>query len=150
GFVLEAGALIQHRVEAREARHREEESDPALHEMTRQIIGLGMEVHRHLGAGLLESVYEACLYAELQRNGLAVQRQVRIPLIYKGLRLPLAYSADLIVAGSVILEIKSVEIVLPVHKAQLLTYLRLSGCRIGLLMNFNEPLLKNGIHRLAM
>jgi GxxExxY protein len=109
-----------------------------------------MKVHRCLGPGLLESVYEECLCWELQNHGFDLQRQVRFPLIYEGLRLPAAYCADIVVERSVVLEIKSVEIILPVHKAQLLTYLRLSGCRIGLLMNFNQALLKDGLHRFVL
>ncbi len=109
-----------------------------------------MKVHRHLGPGLLESAYEECLCWELNRNGFSLQRQVKLPLVYEEVRLPTVYCADVVVDRSIILEIKSVETVLPVHKAQILTYLRLSGCRVGLLMNFNQPLLKDGLHRVVL
>lgn len=112
-----------------------------------EIIGLAIKVHRVLGPGLLEDVYEECLCWELERSGLQVARQVMLPLIYEGMRLPCGFRADLIVESSIIIEIKSIERLLPVHKSQILTYLRLSGCRIGLLMNFNHTLLKDGLRR---
>jgi len=115
--------------------------------LTRQIIGLAMRVHTRLGPGMLESVYEHCLCHEFEVNDLPYARQVEIPLAYDGIRLPCGYRADIVVGGTVLLEIKSVEHILPVHEAQLLTYLRLSGCRIGLLMNFFSTSLKEGIRR---
>jgi GxxExxY protein len=114
---------------------------------TNRIIGLAIKVHRKLGPGLLESVYEECLCWELAHDGLAFRRQVPLPIIYEDVRLKSAYCADIIVEQSVILELKSVERILPVHEAQTLTYLRLSGCRIGLLMNFNSVVLKDGLRR---
>ncbi len=119
-----------------------ESADP-----TNRIIGLAIKVHKKLGPGLLESVYEECLCWELAHNGLAFKRQVTLPVIYEDVRLNCAYHADIIVEQSVILELKSVERILPVHEAQTLTYLRLSGCRIGLLMNFNSVMLKDGLRR---
>jgi GxxExxY protein len=98
---------------------------------TNQIIGLAIKVHRKLGPGLLESVYEECLCWELAHDGLAFRRQVPLSVIYEDLRLNCAYYADIIVAQSVILELKSVERILPVHQAQTLTYLRLSGCKVA-------------------
>lgn len=115
--------------------------------LTERIIGLAIKVHRHFGPGLLESVYETCLGHELVRDGLLVARQVALPLIYDGLRMDCGYRADVIVDETVILEIKSVEHIVPLHESQMLTYLRLSGCRIGLLMNFNCVTLKDGLRR---
>ena len=115
--------------------------------LTRQIIGLAMRVHTRLGPGLLESAYEHCLCHEFERNALAYARQVELPLNYDGTLLDCGYRADLIVNSEVVLELKSVEHILPLHEAQLLTYLRLSQCRIGLLLNFNTLSLKNGICR---
>jgi GxxExxY protein len=103
-----------------------------------------------LGPGLLESAYEECLHYELDRIGLEVIKQKPMPLIYEGKKLDLGYRIDLIVESKVILEIKSVEVLSPVHMAQLMTYLKLSGCRIGFLLNFNVPSLKEGIKRVIM
>jgi len=115
--------------------------------LTQLIIGLAMRVHTRLGPGLLESAYERCLCHEFDRNALAYARQVDLPLDYDGVLLDCGYRADIIVNNEVILELKSVEHILPLHEAQLLTYLRLSRCRIGLLLNFNTSLLKDGIRR---
>lgn len=115
--------------------------------LTQQIIGLAMRVHTRLGPGLLESAYERCLCHELDQNALPYERQVDLPLNYDGVLLDCAYRADLIVNDAVILELKSLEHILPLHEAQLLTYLRLSRCRIGLLLNFNVLSLKDGIRR---
>ena len=115
--------------------------------LTRQIIGLAMRVHTRLGPGLLESAYEHCLCHEFERNALAYARQVDLPLDDDGTLLDCGYRADIIVNNEVILELKSVERILPLHEAQLLTYLRLSRCHIGLLLNFNTLSLKNGIRR---
>ncbi len=116
-------------------------------ELTGQVIDAAIEVHRALGPGLLESVYEACLVNELERRGIHCQRQVPIQLIYKGQTLECAFRADLIVDDLVLIELKTVEAVLPVHEAQLLTYLRLTGCKVGLILNFNVKVLKDGITR---
>jgi len=115
--------------------------------LTRRIIGLAMRVHTRPGPGLLESAYEHCLCHEFERNGLAYARQVDLPLNYDETFLDCGYRADIIVSNEVILELKSVPQILPLHDAQLLTYLRLSGCRIGLLLNFNTLSLKDGIRR---
>ena len=115
--------------------------------LTERIIGLAIKVHRHFGPGLMESVYEACLCLELKRGGLAVARQVSLPIFYDGIKLDNGYRADVIVEKSVILEIKSVERLAPLHESQLLTYLRVSRYRIGLLLNFNTLSLKDGIRR---
>jgi GxxExxY protein len=120
-----------------------------LHEdLTEQIIGAAVEVHRALGPGLLESAYEECLCRELHLRGLVFQRQVSLPVEYKGVNLDCGYRLDLVVQGEIILELKCVEHVLPVHEAQLLTYLRLTGKRVGLIINFNvATLVRGGIVR---
>jgi GxxExxY protein len=115
--------------------------------LTEKILGAAIEVHKHLGPGLLESAYEECLCLELSRSGLRFQRQVHLPVQYKGLKLDCAYKMDVVVEESVIVEIKAVEELLPIHKAQILTYLRASGKRIGLLINFNVTKLKDGVRR---
>jgi GxxExxY protein len=114
---------------------------------TSPIISAAIEVHRELGPGLLESVYEECLCRELHLRGLEFRRQVELPVIYKGLKLDCGYKLDLVVQDEVILELKSVERLQPIHEAQLLTYLRLADKRVGLLINFNVPLLTQGIIR---
>jgi len=116
-------------------------------DLTERIIGLAIEVHRKTGPGLLESVYAACLCFELEQAGLPLQRQVNIPVFYKGMKIPLGFRADLLVANAVILEIKAVPALLPAHDAQLQTYLRLSGIPVGLLLNFHAARLKDGLRR---
>ena len=115
--------------------------------LTQLIIGLAMRVHTRLGPGLLESAYERCLCHEFDRNEVAYARQVDLPLEYDGVRLDCGYRADIVVGNEVILELKSVEQILPLHEAQLLTYLRLSRYRVGLLLNFNTRALTDGIRR---
>ena len=119
-------------------------------EITHEVIGGAIDVHRALGPGLLESAYEECLCYELSLRGLAFKRQVELPIVYKGVRLDCGYRIDLLVADAVVVELKSIEGILPVHQAQLLTYLRLSGKRVGLLINFNVDVLKNGIVRMVL
>jgi GxxExxY protein len=116
-------------------------------DLTHKIIGLAMRVHRRLGPGLLESVYELCLCHELDRAAIPFHRQVTLPVSYDEILLDCGYVADIIVDNQVILELKSVERVLPLHEAQLLTYLRLSACHVGLLINFNSVSLTDGIKR---
>lgn len=116
-------------------------------EITDKIIGAAIEVHRVLGPGLLESAYEECLCHELKLRGLAFQRQVQLPVCYKEVRLNCGYRLDLVVAEAVVIEIKSVERLEAIHEAQLLTYLQLSRLKVGLLINFNVSLLKQGIVR---
>ena len=113
------------------------------------VVDSAIAVHRRLGPGLLESVYERCLVIELAERELEVDRQVILPIFYKGERIDGALRIDLLVHDRVIVEIKSVEQLLPIHEAQLLTYLRLSGRRVGLLINFNVPLLRQGLKRLV-
>jgi GxxExxY protein len=116
-------------------------------ELTEQVIGLAIEVHRHTGPGLLESVYEQCLCHELREARIEFERQVAIPVIYKAMSIGEGFRADIVVAREVILEIKSVAAILPAHEAQLHTYLRMSGLRIGLILNFNSRRLTEGIRR---
>ena len=115
-----------------------------------RVIGLAIDVHRHLGPGLLESAYEECLCHDLRAAQVPFERQVPLPIVYKDARLDCGYRMDIVVANRLVLEIKSVYHVMPIHKAQLLTYLRLSGRRVGLLINFNNVVLKDGIHRLMV
>jgi GxxExxY protein len=118
-------------------------------DITERVIGAAIEVHRHLGPGLLESAYEECLCYELSRSRLNFERQVPLPVEYKGLRLDCAYRLDLLIEGAVVLELKAIEEVLPIHKAQVLTYLRAAQKQVGLLINFNVEVLKNGISRIV-
>ena len=115
--------------------------------LSERVIGLAIDVHRALGPGLLESAYEECLCLELRQAEIGHARQVPLPIIYKGVRLDCGYRLDIVVGEALILEIKAVEQLLPIHDAQILTYLRLSGHRVGLLVNFNTALLKNGVRR---
>lgn len=124
--------------------------DLRLSHLTDRIIGLAIEVHRTLGPGLLESVYEECLAHELTQAHIPFQRQVSRPVVYKNVPLDCGYRMDLVVDEAVVVELKTVEKLLPIHDAQLLTYLRLSGCSVGLLLNFNTPMLKNGLKRLVL
>ena len=118
--------------------------------LTQKVIGAAIEVHRALGPGLLESAYEECLCYELSTAGLAFRKQVELPVLYKKVKLDCGYRMDIVVSESLVLEIKTVEKLLPIHQAQLLTYLKLSGLRTGLLINFNVPVLKNGIKRMKL
>jgi GxxExxY protein len=116
-------------------------------DITEKIIGSAIKVHKALGPGLFESTYQQCLAYELLRNGQKVEEEVELDLYYEKLHVPNAYRIDLIVNDSVIVELKSVAELSPVHEAQILTYLKLSDCRVGLLINFNVPILKKGIKR---
>lgn len=128
--------------------HRDTETqrDP----LTDSVIGAAIEVHRVLGAGLLESAYEECLCHELECRGLSFVRQVALPVRYKAILLDCAYRMDIVVQDQLVLELKSVDRLLPIHEAQLLTYLRLSSLRTGLLLNFNVPVLKDGLKRMKL
>lgn len=119
-------------------------------DLSNRVIGCALEVHRVLGPGLLESTYEQCLARELGLTGLGFQLQVPLPVEYKGVKLDCGYRIDVLVEKELVLEIKSVEQLLPVHEAQLLTYLKLSGKRTGLLLNFNVQLLKHGLKRMVL
>ena len=118
--------------------------------ITGQVIGLAIEVHRVLGPGLLESAYEECLCYELAQNQIVFRRQVPLPGKYKEVRLECGYRMDIVVDDQVIVEVKTVERILPVHEAQLMTYLKLSGLRRGLLLNFNSTVLKDGMRRIVL
>ena len=115
--------------------------------LTRQIIGAAIEVHKALGPGLLESAYRKCLQRELFIRRIPYKREWPLPLVYKGLQLDHTYKVDIVVCNSVIVETKTVETLAPIHEAQLLTYLRLGGWKVGLLINFNVEVLKDGIRR---
>jgi GxxExxY protein len=123
-----------------------EQRDPLSH----LVIGAAMEVHREMGPGLLESVYQKCLERELARQGVSCQVQARLPLVYKGETLDDQLVMDVYFPGRLVVELKAVEKLLPIHEAQLLTYLRLSKTHVGLLINFNVPLLKDGIKRMVL
>ncbi|MEJ2750191.1 MAG: GxxExxY protein [Anaerolineae bacterium] len=115
-----------------------------VNELTSQIIGAAIEVHRQLGPGLLESSYETCLAYELETRGLQVERQKPLPIVYKDIHLDHGYRIDLLVNQQVVVELKVVEDITAVHEAQMLSYLKFSGCKVGLLLNFNVTMLKNG------
>lgn len=117
--------------------------------LSNEIIGAAIEVHRNLGPGLLESAYEECLCRELSIRNISFERQKILPVSYKGVKLDCGYRLDVVVGGLVILELKAVDRIEPIHEAQLLTYLKLSDLRLGMLINFNVPILKNGIKRIA-
>jgi GxxExxY protein len=121
-----------------------------IHKITETIIGSAIEVHRHLGPGLLESAYQSCLAREMALRGLEFEQQKELPTNYKGIQLDCGYRLDFRVENSVIVELKTVEALLPIHEAQLLTYLKLACCKIGLLINFNVPVLKKGIKRMIL
>ena len=118
-----------------------------LNKLTEGIIGAAIEVHRNLGPGLLESAYQAALAYELIQRGYKVEQQKPLPLLYKEIKLDAGYRLDFLINDKVVLEIKSSDKIIPIHDAQILSYLRLSGCKVGLLINFNVKLLKNGIKR---
>ncbi len=120
-----------------------------LNRVTQTVIGAAITVHKALGPGLLESAYETCLAYEIAECGLSVERQKPLPLVYKDVTLDCGYRLDLLVEDAVIVEVKAVDELMPIHEAQLLSYLKLSGCKVGLLLNFNSLVLKHGIRRLA-
>jgi GxxExxY protein len=121
----------------------------AINELSGTIVDAAIQVHTTLGPGLLESAYETCLAYELRDRGLRVRTQVALPIVYKTIQMDLAYRIDLLVQESIVVELKTVSKLLPIHKAQLLTYLKLSGHRIGLLLNFHVPLMREGIKRMV-
>jgi len=120
-----------------------------LDDITERVIGGAIQVHRTLGPGLLETAYEACLAFELAERGLNVARQVSLPIVYRDVKLECGYRLDLVVEDSVVVEVKAVEELAPIHEAQVLCYLKLSGLRVGLLINFNTKVLRDGIRRLV-
>ena len=120
-----------------------------INKLTGEVIGAAIEVHKALGPGLLESAYEECLCREMVLRELVLKRQVPLPIDYKGIKLDCGYRLDIVVAGKLIIELKACESLQPIHEAQLLTYLKLTGIKVGLLINFNVPVLKDGIKRLV-
>lgn len=134
--------------------HKAHEGHEAIEERTeeaaRQIVDAGLKIHRALGPGLLESAYEHCLAHELGARGLPVRKQVSLPILYEGQRLEAGFRIDLLVDERVIVEVKAVDALTPVHKAQILTYLKLSGLRLGLLINFNVGLFREGLKRIVL
>lgn len=129
--------------------NRKDAETPREDRLTREIIGAAIEVHRELGPGLLESAYEQCLCHELSLRGLKFQRQVELPVTYKGIRLDCGFRMDIVVEGIVVVELKTVDTLLPIHQAQMLTYLKLYHRQVGLLLNFNVPVLKDGLKRIV-
>lgn len=119
-------------------------------ELTSQIIRAAIEVHRSLGPGLLESAYQVCLAHEFSLQDIRFEQEVPLPLEYKGMRLDCGYRLDFLIDGKVVVELKAVNEIQPVHEAQLLTYLKLTGCQVGLLINFNVPVLRRGIKRMVL
>lgn len=126
------------------------EPDKDVDEAASRAVEAAFAVHSTLGPGLLEGVYEVCLAHELKKRGMDVQRQIALPVVYDGVRIDAGLRLDLLVNSSLIVEIKAVEVMLPVHKAQMLTYLKLTGHPLGLLINFNVPLIKHGIKRIIL
>ena len=118
--------------------------------ISERVIKMAIDVHRELGPGLLESAYEDCLCYELAQSGVPFARQVALPVVYKAVRLDCGYRMDLVVDQKLVVEIKSVDRIMPIHEAQMLTYLRLSGHKVGLLMNFNHTTLKDGLRRFVL
>jgi GxxExxY protein len=129
--------------------NRRDAETQSFQKITEQVIGACIELHKQLGPGLLESAYEECLCYELGQREVRFERQRSLPVKYKGVALDCGYRLDLVVEEKIILELKTVEHLLPIHEAQLLTYLKLSGLTLGLLINFNVPVLKNGIKRVV-
>ena len=121
-----------------------------INQITDQILKYAFKVHTELGPGLLESSYKECLFYELNKNGLYAEKEKPLPLIYQEVKLDIGYRVDMLIEGKVIVEIKTVECLADIHIAQVLTYLRLSGCKVGLLLNFHTTHLKNGIKRLIL
>jgi GxxExxY protein len=133
----------------REMRYTTHNDILEVNKTTESIIGAAIEVHRHLGPGLLESAYEECLCEELSLRKIPFKRQIALPVIYKSKKLDIGYRIDLSVKDEVVVELKTVESILPIHEAQTLTYMRLGGWQVGLILNFNMTILKNGIKQLV-
>ena len=130
-------------------KQRVEQGFEEINELTKVIIGAAIEVHRTLGPGLLESAYEACLSYELAQRGLRFERQKPLSVVYKGINLDIGYRLDLLIEDQVVVEVKAVDELAPIHHAQLLSYLKLSGYKVGLLINFNVLILMNGLRRVV-
>jgi len=121
-----------------------------INQITEKIIGSAIEVHQHLGPGLLESAYQVCLAKEMSLRGLTFEQEKPLPIRYKGIKLDCGYRLDFVVENTVVVELKVIDAIRPIHEAQLLTYLRLTECKVGLLINFNLPVLKHGIKRMIL
>jgi GxxExxY protein len=130
-------------------RQKQKEQTMDINQLSSRIIGAAIEVHKALGPGLLESAYEKCLCHELKLRGLSFENQKPLPLVFKGEKLDCGYQLDIVVENTIILELKSCGKIEPIHKAQLLTYLKLSGLKLGLLLNFNVPIMRDGIVRMV-
>ena len=128
---------------------RHKDISPDLNILSTHLIGLAIKVHSKLGPGLLESVYKESLFYEISKQGYVVQKEKPLPLIYETIKLDIGYRIDLLVENKIVIEVKSVDVLAAIHTAQVLTYLKLSGCKLGLLINFNVFLLKEGIRRLV-
>lgn len=118
-------------------------------QLSHVVIGAAIGVHRRLGPGLLESTYEACLCYDLVEQGVSIERQKPLPIIYKGINLHCGYRIDIMVDRKLIVELKAIQMLAPIHEAQMLTHLKLSGCTLGLIINFNVPILKDGVKRIV-
>ena len=136
--------------QAHQAHQGHQEVGASVNRIARTVVDAAFKVHRTLGPGLLESVYEHCLAHELKSRGVALQTQVALPIIYESVKLDAGYRMDIVVENAVVVEIKAIDALLRVHEAQMLTYLKFSRCRLGLLMNFNVTLLKHGLRRLVL
>ena len=147
---MTAGAWSNEEKRNHQAHQAHQEVGAQADKVARALVDAGLKVHKALGPGLLESVYEHCLVYELESRGLSLQRQAALPVRYRDIVLDAGYRLDLIVEEMVVVEIKAVENLTRLHEAQILTYLRCSGCRVGLLMNFNVPLFKQGVRRLVL
>ena len=133
-----------------EAVSRHDVLPDAVERLARMVVDAGLKVHKALGPGLLESAYEHCLAHELQSRGLSVTRQVPLPIVYDGIKIDAGYRIDILLEEAIILELKAVDLLTPLHRAQTLTYLKLSGLRLGFLINFNVELFKNGVKRIVI
>ena len=125
------------------------DQEERLNKITETIIGVAINIHRALGTGLLESAYEACMVYDLIQVGMKVEQQKPLPVVYRGVKLECGYRLDLMIENEVIVEIKSIDKLLPIHKAQLMSYLKLADCKVGLLINVNVEILKSGIQRVV-
>lgn len=145
----ESAEIIKNLITAEYAETAEMNDNDKINEITEQIIGSAIDVHRTLGPGLLESAYEACLAFELISRGLKLEQQKALPVVYRDMKLDCGYRLDLVVENAVVIELKAVEHLLSIHRAQLISYLKLTGLKVGLLINFHTKILKNGIVRLV-
>ena len=127
-----------------------EKIEPELEKIASEVVGAAFNVHKAFGPGLLENAYEVCLVHDLIKSGIKVERQVAIPLVYDGEEVDVAFRVDILVEGKLLVELKAVERILPIHEAQIITYLKITGQRLGLLINFNVPLIKEGIKRIVL